>query len=110
MHAGLIGSGSVGLPAADALLWTTPIRDRLTLNTGGGPAMIMMHYRIYELDSLDQILDGYSIVCRSDAAVIVAACQIEERAVAVEVWEHARRVARLLPRKQRLRKVLNEPP
>jgi hypothetical protein len=57
--------------------------------------MTMVHYRIYELDSLDQIVDGYSVVCRSDAAAIVAACRFEERAAAVEVWEHARRVARL---------------
>ena len=51
----------------------------------------MVHYRIYELDSVDQILDGISVVCRSDAAAIVAACQLEERAAAVEVWARAPR-------------------
>jgi hypothetical protein len=59
--------------------------------------MAMVHYRIYELDSVDRILDGYSVLCRSDAAAIVAACQLEERAAAVEVWDRARRVAHLTP-------------
>jgi hypothetical protein len=30
----------------------------------------MAHYRIYELDSADHILDGYSVVCRSDGAAV----------------------------------------
>jgi hypothetical protein len=57
--------------------------------------MTMVHYRIYELDSLDQIVDGYSVVCRSDAAAIVAACQLEECAAAVEVWARSHCIARL---------------
>ena len=32
--------------------------------------MAMAHYRIYELDSADHILDGYSVVCRSDGAAV----------------------------------------
>jgi hypothetical protein len=57
--------------------------------------MAMGHYRIYELDSVDQILDEYSVVCRSDVAAIVAVCQLEERAAAVEVWARAHCIARL---------------
>jgi hypothetical protein len=30
----------------------------------------------YLLDSADHILDGYSVVCRSDAAAMVAACSL----------------------------------
>ena len=44
--------------------------------------MAMVDYRIYELNSVDQILDNSSVVCRSDAAAIVAACQLEEHAAA----------------------------
>jgi hypothetical protein len=57
--------------------------------------LAMVHYRIYELDSVDQILDEFSVVCRSDAAAIVAACQLEERAAAVEVWARSHCIARL---------------
>jgi hypothetical protein len=57
--------------------------------------MAMAHYRIYELDTADHILDRYSVMCRSDAAAIVAACKPGERVAAVEVWESARRVAHL---------------
>jgi hypothetical protein len=55
----------------------------------------MVHYRIYELDFADQILDGYSVMCRSDAAAMVAASKLEERAASVEVWGRAGRVAHL---------------
>jgi hypothetical protein len=57
--------------------------------------MAMPHYRVYELDSADHIVNGYSVVCRSDAAAIAAACKITECAAAVEVWESARLVAHL---------------
>jgi hypothetical protein len=53
-------------------------------------------YRIYELDSADRVMDGYSVVCRSDSAALAMACSCaENRAAAVEVWESGRRVARL---------------
>jgi hypothetical protein len=53
-------------------------------------------YRICELDSADQPVDGYSVVCRSDdAALAIASNCAENRATAVEVWESDRRVARL---------------
>jgi len=57
--------------------------------------MAMAHYRVYELDSADHVLNGYSVVCRSDAAAMAAACKITECAAAVEVWESARCVAHL---------------
>jgi len=53
------------------------------------------HYRIYQLDTADHILAGHSIVCRSDAEAMDAACRFAEQAVAIEVWESARRVGRL---------------
>ena len=84
-------SGSV-VPAADTLLRNT-IRIVLMLNPVGRTRHDNGSLPYLRLDSLDQILDGFSIVCRSDAAAIVAACRFEERAAAVEVWEHARRVA-----------------
>lgn len=57
--------------------------------------MAMGHYRIYELDSADHIVNDYSLVCRSDAAAMAAACKITESAAVVEVWESARCVAHL---------------
>jgi hypothetical protein len=58
----------------------------------------MGHYRIYELDPADHIVDGYSVVCRSDSAALVMASKgAENFAAAVEVWESSRRVARLDP-------------
>ena len=57
--------------------------------------MAMGHYRIYELDSADHIVNDYSVVCRSDAAAMAVACKITESAAAVEVWESARCVAYL---------------
>jgi hypothetical protein len=53
------------------------------------------HYRIYQLDTADHILAGHSIVCRSDAEAMDAACRFAEQAIAIEVWESARRVGRL---------------
>ena len=58
--------------------------------------MSMAHYRIYELDPADQIMDGYSVMCRSDTAALAMASNCaENRAAAVEVWESERQVARL---------------
>jgi hypothetical protein len=60
--------------------------------------MTVAHYRIYELDPADQIMDGYSVMCRSDAAALAMASNCaENRAAAVEVWESERHVARLDP-------------
>ena len=42
--------------------------------------MAMGHYRIYELDSADHIVNDYSVVCRSDAAAMAVACKITESA------------------------------
>jgi hypothetical protein len=47
--------------------------------------MPVAHYRINELDAADRIVDGYSVMCRSDAAALAMA----------EVWENTRHVARL---------------
>ena len=58
----------------------------------------MGHHRIYELDPADHIVDGYSVVCRSDSAALAMASKgAETYAAAVEVWESSRRVARLDP-------------
>ena len=58
--------------------------------------MTVAFYRIYELDSAEQVMDGYSVVCRSDSAALAMASNCaENRAAAVEVWENGRRVARL---------------
>jgi hypothetical protein len=60
--------------------------------------MSVAHYRIYELDPADHIVDGYSVMCRSDAAALaMASSGAEGRTIAVEVWESSRRVARLDP-------------
>jgi len=60
--------------------------------------MTVAHYQINELDSDDRVVDGYSVMCRSDsAALTMASTGAENRAQAVEVWESARRVARLDP-------------
>jgi hypothetical protein len=60
--------------------------------------MTVAHYRIYELDHTDRIMDGYSVMCRSDtAALAMASNGAENRAAAVEVWESERHVARLNP-------------
>ena len=32
--------------------------------------MTVAYYRINELDAADRIVDGYSVVCRSDAAAL----------------------------------------
>jgi hypothetical protein len=47
--------------------------------------MTVAHYRmIYELDPADQIMDGYSVMCRSDtAALAMASNGAENRAAAV---------------------------
>jgi hypothetical protein len=60
--------------------------------------MSVAHYRIYELDSADHVVDGYSVICRSDSAALAMASKgAEDRVAAVEVWESSRRVARLHP-------------
>ena len=49
--------------------------------------MTMGHYRINELDPADHIVDGYSVMCRSDrAALAMASKGAENHAAAVEVW------------------------
>jgi hypothetical protein len=58
----------------------------------------MTHYRIYECDPADHIVDGYAVICGSDTAALRMACKCAgTAAVAVEVWESCRRVARLGP-------------
>jgi hypothetical protein len=65
---------------------------------GDNQGIIVGHYRIYELDPANHILDGYSVVCRSDTAALAMASKgAENHAAAVEVWESSRRVARLDP-------------
>ena len=60
--------------------------------------MTVMYYRIYKLDSADCVVDGYSVMCRSDAAALAMASKgADNRAAAVEVWESTRHVARLDP-------------
>jgi hypothetical protein len=60
--------------------------------------MTVAHYRIYELDSADRVMDDYVVSCRSDTAALAIACKgAEKRAAAVEVWESTRHVARLDP-------------
>jgi hypothetical protein len=39
--------------------------------------MTLAHYRIFELDSADRLMDGYSVMCRSDAAALAMACNGE---------------------------------
>jgi hypothetical protein len=87
----------IGVSAADPQLRNTDSgsSERCPLVFPTGESMAMVHYRIYELDSVDQILDEYSVVCRSDVAATVAVCQLEERAAAVEVWARAHCIARL---------------
>ena len=54
--------------------------------------------RINELDAADRVVDGYSVMCRSDTAALAMASKgAEDRAAAVEVWENTRHVARLAP-------------
>jgi hypothetical protein len=60
--------------------------------------MTVAHYRINELDATDRVVDGYSVMCRSDTAALAMASKgAEGRAAAVEVWENTRQVARLDP-------------
>jgi hypothetical protein len=60
--------------------------------------MTVAHYRINELDAADRVVDGYSVMCRSDTAALAMASKgAENRAAAVEVWEDTRHVARLDP-------------
>jgi hypothetical protein len=40
--------------------------------------MTVAHYRIYELDPTDQVMDGYSVMCRSDAAALAMASNCAE--------------------------------
>src|SRR5262249_19696881 len=76
-----------------------------------GSDMAIAHYRIYELDpAADHILAGYSLMCASDAATLLAACRLgERRAVAVEVWESRQCVARLVPRRRDRRYASKKP-
>jgi hypothetical protein len=60
--------------------------------------MSLSHYRIYELDPADHVVDGYSVMCRSDTAALAMASKCAAQAAAtVQVWENRRRVARLGP-------------
>jgi hypothetical protein len=75
-----------------------PISVRLVVRAGGILGMTVAHYRINELDTADRVVDGYSVMCRSDAAAPAMASKgAEDHAAAVEVWESTRRVARLDP-------------
>jgi hypothetical protein len=68
------------------------------LRPGGTLGMTVAHYRINELDAADRIIDGYSVMCRSDAAALAMASKgADDHAAAVEVWEDTRHVARLDP-------------
>ncbi len=50
--------------------------------------MAVAQYRIYELDPADHIVDGYSVICRSDAAALAMASNCgKNHAAAIEVWE-----------------------
>jgi hypothetical protein len=60
--------------------------------------MTVAHYRINELNAADRMMDGYDVICRSDAAALAMASKgAEDRAAAVEVWENTRSIARLEP-------------
>jgi hypothetical protein len=60
--------------------------------------MTVAHYRIYEVDPADKVMDDYSVICRSDtAALAMASNGADTRAAAVDVWEGERHVARLDP-------------
>ena len=60
--------------------------------------MTMAHYRIYELGLADHVVEGYSVMCRSDTAALTMASKCAANAVAaVEVWQRDRRVARFGP-------------
>lgn len=75
-----------------------PMDGWLVVPPGGTLGMTLMHYRIHELDSADRVVDGYAVICRSDAAALAMATKgAENRAAAVEVWERKRHVARLDP-------------
>ena len=51
----------------------------------------MGHYRIYELDPADHIVDGYSVMCRSDSAALAMASKgAEARLDPVTPWERLR--------------------
>jgi len=51
--------------------------------------MTVAHYRINQLDAADRVVDGYSVMCRSDAAALaIASKAAENRVAAVEVWEN----------------------
>jgi hypothetical protein len=67
-----------------------------SLSAQEGHGMTLAHYRINELDAADRMVDGYAVMCRSDAAALTMASRgAEDRAAAVEVWEGTRHVARL---------------
>ena len=59
---------------------------------GAVSAQALIHYRVYQLDTAGHILAGHSIVCRSEAEAMGAACRFAEQAAAVEVWEGTRRI------------------
>ena len=60
--------------------------------------MAVAHYRIYEIDPADRVVDDYAVRCRSDTAALAMACNgAGNHAATVEVWESNRRVARLDP-------------
>jgi hypothetical protein len=57
----------------------------------------MTYYRIYLLDAADRIFGVREAECESDQSAIEVGRPLLTRWPAVEVWECARRVARLLP-------------
>jgi len=67
---------------------------RLRRSAGGAvSAPALIPYRIYQLDTGGHVLAGHSIVCRSDAEAMDAACRFAKQAATIEVWESARRVS-----------------
>jgi hypothetical protein len=56
--------------------------------------MAVARHRLYELDGTDQVMNVYTVMCRSDAAALAMA-RACAHVGAVEVWEGVRHVARL---------------
>ena len=55
----------------------------------------MALYRIYKLDADDHIADAENVECATDEEACAKALQMQGAYPAVEVWEGARRVARM---------------
>lgn len=68
----------------------------ITRNTGQTEAH-MAYYRIYWLDAADRIFGVQEAHCESDQIAIEVGRPLLTTWPAVEIWERARQVARLLP-------------